>query len=145
MPNWKRKHGREKGEVKLPALPTASQFRARKTSIYQSVLQASGREGDKVLSWIREVEKPGATPEDLADKTEEFATLDRESRSVSDQACPVRVWVDRSRRGTTRRFTKSAEWQEGVSCCASCSILRNRQDAEVLFRYERPPESHFER
>ncbi len=77
MSNSKRKHGKEADEVKLPALPTASQFRAWKTSVYQSVLQASGREDDKVLSWIREVEKPGAKPEDFADKTKEFATLDR--------------------------------------------------------------------
>ena len=41
------------------------------------MLQAFGREGDKVLSWIREVEKPGAKPEDSADTTMEFATLDR--------------------------------------------------------------------
>ena len=61
----------------MPALPAATQFRARKTSVYQSVLQASGREDDKVLSWIREVETPGAKPEDFAEKTKDFAILDR--------------------------------------------------------------------
>ena len=45
--------------------------------MYQIVLQASGREGDDVLSWIREVETQGAKPEDFAEKTKEFATLDR--------------------------------------------------------------------
>ena len=73
----KRKHGTEADEVTLPALPTASQFRARKTSVHQSVLQASGREDDRVLSWIREVETPGAKLEDIADKTKELATRDR--------------------------------------------------------------------
>ena len=77
MSNSKRKHGEEADEVKLPALPTANQFRAWKTTLYQSVLQASGREDDRVLSWIREVETPGAKPEDFADKTKELATLDR--------------------------------------------------------------------
>ena len=62
-------HEKDADEVKSPALPTASQFRAWNTSVYQSVLQASGREDDKVLSCIREVEKPGAKPEDFAEKT----------------------------------------------------------------------------
>ena len=68
MSNAKREHGKEADEVKLPALPTASQFRAELGKPrYTRVHEASGREGDRVLSWIREVEKPGAKPEDFAD------------------------------------------------------------------------------
>ena len=82
MSDSKRKHGKEADEVKLPALPTANQFRAWKTAVYQIVLQASGREDDDVLSWIREVETQGAKPEDFAEKTKEFATLDRTSQRL---------------------------------------------------------------
>ncbi len=39
-------------------------------------MQASGREDDRVILWIREVETKGAKPEDFAEKTKEFLTLD---------------------------------------------------------------------
>ncbi len=70
----------------LLVLPVANQFRAWKNSVYQNVLQASGREDDKVLAWIREVERDGARPEDFAERTEEFATPRSKDRSVSDVA-----------------------------------------------------------
>ncbi len=136
MPNWKRKHGREKGEVKLPALPTASQFRARKTSVYQSVLQAFGREDDKVLLRIRE---------DFADETKDFATIDRQSRSVSDQACPGRVGSTdhaEERRGALQRVPNGKRTRVVVH---RCSVLSNRQTLRGSVQGERPPESHFER
>ena len=58
-------------------MPDGNQFRAWKTAVYQSVLLASGREGDKVLAWLREVETRGARTEDFAEKTKDFASLDR--------------------------------------------------------------------
>ncbi len=91
MSNSKRKHGRDADDVKLPALPAASSFRALETSVYQSVLQASGREDDKLLSWIREAENPGAKPEDFADKTKELATLDRQVAASLTKLDPRRA------------------------------------------------------
>ncbi len=69
MSNSKRKHGKEADKVELPALPAASQRRARRATVYQSILQAAGREDDGVLSWIREVESQGGKPGDFAEKT----------------------------------------------------------------------------
>ncbi len=82
MPNSKRKRGKDADEIKLPPLPEGNQFRAWKTAVYQSVLQASGREDDRVLLWIREVEARGAKPGDLAEKTKDFATPDRKSQRL---------------------------------------------------------------
>ena len=129
MSSSKRKHGREADEVKLPALPTASQFRARKTSVYHSVLQASGREDDKVLSWIREVENPGAKPEDFADKTKEFATLDRKVAASLTELAQGELGRQITQRNYEALY-KSAEWQEDASCCAS--FFGTTQQASTL-------------
>ncbi len=105
------KRANEADEVKLSALPRQTRSELGRTKLYLIVSQASGREDDKVLSWIREVETKEAKPEYFAKLSMDFATLDRKIA-----ASPTKLAQNELGRQTTRPSTKSAVWQEDASC-----------------------------
>ena len=70
-PRWKRK---EAETVKVPAIPTATSFRAWKLALRDEISGASGAP-DQAFSWIMKVEREGITVEELGD-SEAFPSLD---------------------------------------------------------------------
>ena len=70
-PRWKRK---EAETVKVPAIPTATGFRAWKLALRDEISGASGAP-DQAFSWIMKVEREGITVEELGD-SEAFPSLD---------------------------------------------------------------------
>ena len=91
-------------------------------------LWARGRHSDRVLSWIREVEKPGAKLEDFADKTKEFTALDRKVA-----ASPTKLAQGELGRQITRRNDEALykEWRMARGRELRCIVFGTTQQAKA--------------
>ena len=118
--------------MKLPALPTAAQYRAWRNLVYQSINTASGRPDDKALAWAREVE-------DETKELEYFDEVPRRFKLLSRKLATALQKIATGELG--RRITQKAEdyMKEGRSV-PGLVLLRvvqmdysTNHQAEVLF------------
>jgi hypothetical protein len=86
----KKKKPKEADTIVLPPLPTVSNFRNWRTQVRDVIMAASGR-GDKILSWVLEIEDAGTTLATLADPGAKLRSLDQKLKDAVNRIASTSI------------------------------------------------------